>query len=143
MAARKVHKLNIAIDENYCLLGLASDEPDYKLCWMVNNELSMGFERMDDLELYHKKTERKQHFTMFQYEDEDTLLTYRIIKNRSEDGFFLEEFKNLDYVIHIQGEILTDDIDLFIHKVSGLQSVRMCVPVDLSRIKNRIRLELW
>ena len=141
--ARKIHKLNTSIDENYCILGIASDEPDYKLCWLINRELSTDFVRIDNLELFNKKADDKQLFNLFQYDDEATLLTYRIIKNRSDNGFFLEEFKNLDYIIHIQGEILQDEIAGFIQKVSKISSVRLCVPVDLGKIKNRLRLELW
>ena len=141
--ARKIHKLNISIDENYCILGIASDEPDYKLCWLINNGLSTNFIRIDNLELFHMKAGDKQVFSIFQYDDENTLLTYRIIKNRSDNGYFLEEFKNLDYIVHIQGEILQDEIDYFIQNVSKIPSIRLCIPVDPGKIKNKLRLELW
>ena len=141
--AKKTHILNTAIDENYCLLGLASDEKDYRLCWLINNELSTEFERIDNLELYLKKTDTSQIFSIYQYDDEDSLLTYRIIKNISENGYFLDKVKNLDYLIHIQGEILPDEISGFIKKISKISAIRLCVPVDLRKINDKSRLELW
>jgi len=141
--AVKKHKLDVAIDEDFCLLGLVSDEPDYKLCWSINQLLEMDFERLDDLLLYHKKLDVRQQFSNFVYEDDDSLITYRIIKNRSEAGYFLDELKNLDYLVHIQGELITEKISAFMLSISTLSPVRMCVPVDLKRIRNKERLLLW
>jgi hypothetical protein len=141
--AIKKHKLDMAIEEDFCLLGLVTDEPDYKLCWMINGSLRMNFEKQSDLILFHKKINEEQDFSNFLFEDEDAMITFRIIKNRTENGYFLEELRNLDYLIHIQGEINTMKISKFMLSLGGLEPVRMCVPCDLSRIKNHDRLLLW
>ena len=139
----KKHKLDLAMEEDFCLLGVVSDEPDYKLCWMINQNLDMNFEKQEDLHLYHRKLNEEQVFPLFSFHDDNSLITFRIIKNRCENGFFLEESKNIDYLIHIQGEINTSRISGFMHSVGSLDAVRMCVPSDLSRIKNKERLLLW
>ena len=133
----------MAFEEDFCLLGVAADEPDYKLCWMVNQALDMNFEKQEDLVLFHKKLDADQSFSLFHFKDEDALVTYRIIKNRSSHGFFLDELKNLDFLIHIQGEISTNQVDKFMRSLGILPSIRMSVPVDLTRIKNMERLLLW
>jgi len=142
MAVKK-HKLDMAIEEDFCLLGVVTDEPDYKLCWMINLSLAMNFEKQNDLILFHKKINEEQDFSNFMFEDEEAMITFRIIKNRSENGYYLEELKNLPYLIHIQGEINTMKISGFMLSLGGLENVRMCVPCDLSRIKNHDRLLLW
>jgi len=139
----KKHKLDLAIDEDFCLLGVVSDEPDYKLCWMINHSLDMNFERQEDLQLFHPRLKMEQVFSLFSFHDENALITFRIIRNRTENGYYLDELKNIDYLIHIQGEIDTSRINDFIHSVGALKSVRMCVPSDLTRIRNRERLQLW
>lgn len=139
----KKHKLDLAIEEDFCLLGVVSDEPDYKLCWMINKILDMNFEKQEELQLFHRKLDKEQVFSYFSYHDSDTLITYRIIRNRSENDYFLDELKNIDYLIHIQGEINTRRINDFMQSVGALEPVRMCVPSDLSRIKNKERLLLW
>lgn len=139
----KKHKLDLAIDEDFCLLGVVSDEPDYKLCWLINNSLDMNFEKQEDLQLFHPRLKEEQAFSLFSYHNENALITFRIIRNRTENGYYLDELKNIDYLVHIQGEINTEKINQFIHAVGALNSVRMCVPTDLSRIKNRGRLLLW
>jgi hypothetical protein len=141
--AVKKHKLDMAIEEDFCLLGVVTDEPDYKLCWMINQSLRMSFEKQDDLKLFHKKIQEEQDFSNFLFEDEEAMITFRIIQNRTDKGYYLEELKNLDYLIHIQGEINTMKISNFMLSIGGLEAVRMCVPCDLSRIKNHDRLLLW
>lgn len=142
MAVKK-HKLDMAIEEDFCLLGVVSDEPDYKLCWLINASLRMNFEKQNDLTLFHKKMNEEQEFSNFQFEDEEAMITFRIIKNRTDKGYYLEELKNLDYLIHIQGEINTMKISNFMLSLGGLEPVRICLPCDLSRIKNHDRLLLW
>jgi hypothetical protein len=141
--ALKKHKLEVAIEEDFCLLGIVSDEPDYKLCWLINQTLHIALEKRDDLELYHRKLGQEQQFSNFSYLNEEALVTYRIIKNRSDNGYFLDELKNLDYLVHIQGEIMTENIDEFLQKAGAISSVRMCLPVDLKLIRNKDRLFLW
>lgn len=139
----KKHKLALAIEEDFCLLGVVADEPDYKLCWLINQKLDMNFEKQEDLLLYHRKLNEEQVFSCFSFQDPDSLITYRIIRNRSENGYFLDELKHIDYLIHIQGEIQTGKISEFMRAVGSLEPVRMCVPSDLSRIKNKERMFLW
>ena len=139
----KKHKLDLAIEEDFCLLGVVTDEPDYKLCWMINHALHMNFEKQDDLTLFHRRLNEDQVFSYFSYDDDQALITFRIISNRAENGYYLDELKNIDYLIHIQGEINTVRIGNFMLSVAALEQVRMCVPSDLSRIKNKERLLLW
>jgi hypothetical protein len=139
----KKHKLDLAIEEDFCLLGVVADEPDYKLCWLINHALDMNFEKQDELQLFHSKLDEEQVFSNFSYHDQDALITFRIIRNRSENGYFLDELKNIDFLIHIQGDITTPRINSFMQAVGALEPVRMCVPSDLSRIKNKERLMLW
>jgi len=139
----KKHKLEVAMEEDFCLLGLVTDEPDYRLCWLLNRHLEMGFEKMDDLVLHHRKLHEEQEFSHFAYSDEEAMVTYRLIKNRTENGYFLEELKNIDYLIHIQGEIITDKIEPFLQITAKLEPIRICIPVNLQHLKNKERLMLW
>ena len=139
----KKHKLDLAIEEDFCLLGVIADEPDYKLCWLINRSLDMNFEKQDELQLYHRKLDEEQVFSNFSYHDQDALITFRIIRNRSENGYFLDELKNIDFLIHIQGDFTPTRINSFMQAVGALEPVRMCVPSDLSRIKDKERLLLW
>lgn len=141
--SQKKHKLSVAIDEDFCLLGVASDEPDYKLCWLINQQMDTSFARVDDLVVYNSKLNEQQEVALFVYHDENKMVTYRLIGNRLSTGYFLSDLKNIDYLLHIQGEIVTNEIDNFISRVVKAPGVRFCVPVNLQKIRERERLYLW
>lgn len=139
----KKHKLSVSIDEDYCLLGVVSDEPDYKLCWLVNQQTGASYARADDLRIFSAKQNAEQLVSLFIHEDEQRFLTYRLIVNRTSEGYFLPELKNIDYFLHIQGEIIPENISQVIKKLNAIPAVRMCVPVDLGKVKEREKLQLW
>jgi hypothetical protein len=139
----KKHKLEMAIEEDFCLLGVVSDEPDYRICWLINQAMGMNFEKQDDLLLYHKKLQEEQSFSLFSNHVDEAMITFRIIQNRADNGYYLDPLKKLDYLVHIQGEINTIRINAFMQAMVALEQVRMCVPVDLSRLKDKERLLLW
>ncbi|MCP4311065.1 MAG: IPExxxVDY family protein [Bacteroidetes bacterium] len=142
MAVKK-HKLHMAIDEDFCLLGVVTDQPDYRMCLLINRALGFDIRKQNDLILYHRKLDKDQVFSLFEYSDDKSLLTYRIIRNRAAEGFFLDELKNLDYLVHIQGEVSEEKVTSFFQSIAAIPDVRMCVPVDLTRIRNKERLWLW
>lgn len=139
----KKHKLSVSIEEDYCLLGIVSDEPDYKLCWLMNQQTGTSFSRVDDLKIFSKKLNEEQQVSLFIYDDEQRMLTFRLIVNRTSAGYFLPELKNIDYFVHIQGDIIPDEMNEVIGSVNKIQAVRMCVPVDLQKIRERDKLQLW
>lgn len=142
MSAKK-HKLSVSIDEDYCLLGVVSDEPDYKVCWLLNQQMNFSLARTADLKLFNKRLNIEQEVTLFKYYDDNALISYRLIGNKTSSGYFLPELKNIDYLLHIQGVIDLEEITKLIKMIGSIKSVRMCVPVDLSKIKERERLQLW
>ena len=125
------------------MLGIVSDEPDYKLCWLVNQHMDTSFTRTGDLGIFSKNLDGEQLVSQFIYEDEQRMLTFRLIVNRTSGGYFLPELKNIDYFLHIQGEIVPDDINALIRTIMSIPAVRMCVPVDLRKLKEKDRLQLW
>jgi hypothetical protein len=143
LVSPKRHKLSVAIDEDYCLLGIASDEPDYKLCWLINQQMNTSLAKVDDLLVFNSKLNEQQEVALFVYYDENKMVTYRLIGNRLSTGYFLSDLKNIDYVLHIQGDIVESEIDDFIRRLVKAPGVRLCVPVDLQKIRERDRLHLW
>ncbi len=103
----------------------------------------MSFIKTDNLAVYHKKLDVEQEFSLFYFDDENAMLVYRMISNRSDTGYFLSDLKNVDYILHIQGDLINDDISSLVANLNSIDTVRLCVPVDLSRVKEKDRLQLW
>ena len=92
--------------------------------------------------MYHKKTGVRQEFSLYRYYDEETYLDYHLIANRCEDGFLLEELKNIDYFLRISGDCEDDFTERLLVKLlkisrslvflSTPSTVSMCLAALLS-----------
>ncbi|PID92088.1 MAG: hypothetical protein CSA96_05000 [Bacteroidetes bacterium] len=140
MSAAK-HTLSFSLESDYTLLGILSDEPGYRLCWQINRALKTDFRREDNLLLYHKKLKVDQQIEYFSYHKAHS--SYRLIKNACEPGFFLDEMKNLDYFMHLEGDSPEKEIRELMNKLQTLSCIRMCVRIDKDELKSGERFLLW
>ena len=122
---RKIHKLTEKQDLDFTLIGISSDENDYHLCWILNKACELQLSKQDNLEIFHKRLEEKQEFAQFQYFDENSLLLYRLLSNRSESGYLLEELTNVDYILQVNRVIFAGD------KIRTLKKNIVLVIVDV------------
>ena len=138
--AKKTHKLEYLPDYNFLVLGITSDEKDYKLIWDINNALGWSLERKDNYRCYHQKNKIELEFPLFSYTDEDRYITYKLISNKHEGLALLEELKNLDYLLMIHDESGADEISDLSEKLKKINSIRAVFKIDIARLKNKERL---
>ncbi len=122
------------------LAGISSSENDYKLSWSLNLVLGINLVRTDNLEIYHKRLDDKQIFSQFEYFDEETLLQYRLISNRSVNGYLLEEMTNLDYLLQISGDTDEAYLENLIEKINAIEGIILAFPIDPITLKSRKKL---
>lgn len=138
---KKVHKLTEKEDYRFRLVGISSAENDYKLCWSLNQILGINLARIDNLEIYHKRLDDKQAFSQFEYFDEETLLQYRLISNRSVNGYLLEEMTKLDYLLQISGDMDEGWLESLIEKMNSIDGIILAFPLDPTTLKSRKKLQ--
>ena len=78
------HKLSLELEEEEELLatvyGIISDLPDYRLAFMVNQELGLRLQRCkEDRKLYHKAG--VINFSEFHYHEEMHMINWRLTAN--------------------------------------------------------------
>lgn len=137
---KKIHKLNEHESYDFGLIGIASPENDYRISWIFNNALDFSLVREEDLEIIHKLLDEPQLFHQFRYFDEESLLLYRLITNKCENGYLLEELAKVDFILQISGEMDTGHIDMIINKLNTLEGVTLAFPLDPSVLKSRKKL---
>ncbi len=101
---KKAHKLDFQISYDFYLFGMVCDERDYRLAWLLNRDLGLLFERMDNLTIPQSEPGLTQEFSHYLHVDENTHTGYHLIGNRSENGYLLDEIRNIDYFLKIQPE---------------------------------------
>ena len=77
---------------------------------------------------------------MYSYEEDESLLVYYLLSNRCENGFLIEELKNIDYFIQVHGDFPSSDQDRFINDLNKLDAIVASFPIDPLKLKSRNRL---
>ena len=139
---RKIHKLTEKQDLDFSLIGISSTDNDYHLSWNLNNECKLQLSKQDNLEVFHTRLHEKQAFSQFQYYDESSLLLYRLLSNRSENGYLLEELTNVDFIMQVSGEQRSGFTDRLIKQMNALDSIRLAFNIDPSGMKSVVKLML-
>ena len=138
--SKKVHKLEFKPDYDFSLIGISSHENDYRLSWGLNNSLNLKFIKNKDLEIIDNNYPEPQNFSQFSYDDEESMLNYKLIANRCLDGFLIGELKNIDFFIIILGEINDNSLDQIIKKIISMSMVIMAFRLDPTDLKSKQKL---
>jgi hypothetical protein len=138
--ALRRHKLEYKEEFDFLLFGLSSHENDYRLVWKINQDFSFNFERGKNHKIISKKTGRELEFAMYSYDDEDTFYLYYLIANKSDQGVMLEELKNIDYLIMIQGDFTEAFSNGFQNRLKKIESIQGVFKIDPSSLKNKENL---
>ena len=137
---KKSHKLIVEDDFSFFLAGISSHENDYRLSWAINTHLKMALKRMDNLQIHNPRIKQDQEFSMYQYDDPETLMHYNLIDNRCDNGFLLEEMKNIDYILKITGEA---DKNFMVHLITKLKKIDIITTafiINPAELKSRKKL---
>jgi hypothetical protein len=134
------HKLAYRESFDFLLFGLSSHENDYRLVWKINQDFSFNFERGKSHKIISKKNGEELEFPLYSYDDEDTFYLYYFIANKSEHGVLLEELKNIDYLILVQGEFTDAFSNGFHNRLKKVETIQGVFKIDPSSLKNRENL---
>ena len=139
---RKIHKLTEKKYLDFDLIGIVSSENDYRLSWTLNNTYGLQLSKRQNLEVFHKRLDDKQEFSQFQYYDENGLILYRLISNRSETGYLMEEMTNVDYIFQISGDLESGLTDQLVRKLNALDDIALAFKIDPAGVKSAHKLIL-
>ena len=139
MAIRK-HKLGYTEEFDFLLLGLVSAENDYRLIWKFNQTFNFGFERAENHKVISKNGEAEIGFSHYTYEDENTCLLYRFLSNKTDGGILMEELKNIDYFVIVQGDFSETYITSLVTNLKSVEHIQAVFQISPASLKSRERL---
>lgn len=137
---KRSHKLTVKPDYRFLLLGISSHENDYHLCWAMNQHLNFDLQKRADFVVFNTKLRENQSFSMFTWEDEEGLLTYYLLSNRCDNGFLIEEFRNIDFLLQVHGEIKKASRDKLLQSLNKIDVIITSFIIDPQTLKSRDRL---
>lgn len=128
-------RLKIEYDYDFCLIGVVSSEKDFRFCWMLNNQLNQRFAKAED------HVSGAGNHSLYSYNDENTMLEYYLIVNKSDTGKpLLEEHQHTDYFVIIKGEISDEEKRYFAEQIKKLNSVSASYLIAVESLKSKHNL---
>lgn len=137
---KKSHKLTFFEEYDFKIIGITSHENDYHLCWKINQSLDLHLVRLEDLHTFNIKFKINQDFSLYQYSDEDTMAEYHLISNRCENGYFLEELRNIDFLMKISGDMDEQFISDLLSRLRTIEGVTAAFELYPSQLRSREKL---
>lgn len=134
-------KLKLELDDDYDfdLIGICSSFTDYRLCWGINQSLSIRLERSEDYSVENKK-DGESFFSFYEYFNESTEEDYFLIKNQSYTyKKLIPEQDKIDYFLIIKNNYETN-IDDLVTKLKALDSVLTAFSFNVEDLKSKSNL---
>ncbi len=120
---KKVHKLSGLGRTTFRLIGISCHESDYRLTWSINSQLGFSFKKAENHTISNPHSGEKMEFTMFSFKIPETSLKYNLISNRCDNGFLIENLRNIDFLLQIFGEIEGGEIKKIVTAINGVDLV--------------------
>jgi hypothetical protein len=130
----KVHTL--ASDKEFRLIGIASHLSDYKLSWLLNEELDFKFHQSDDILIESAKPIESYKFSTYKYEEEGDIL-YTLFSNRSNMAILIKAHKNVDFILKIDGKVSNPELIELIEKIKKLKNILTAFEIDKNSLKSK------
>jgi hypothetical protein len=125
------------------LIGIASHESDFRVVWAINNSLKFKFVRTGNLPVRMPKYDLSAEFGRYVYEDEERYIKYSFISNRSPDGFLFPEVKNIDFIVHVNSELIEASLAASLVKsLKKIDIISGAYVLDPSKLKGIERIIL-
>ncbi|MGE0088413.1 MAG: IPExxxVDY family protein [Bacteroidales bacterium] len=120
---KKIHKLAAESNESFILIGIVSHENDYRLSWAFNQQIGLKLIKSKNIIVSQPKLEENPIFAVFKSEDEESLIQYYLITNKSEYGYLVPELKNVDYILKICGESTEETAIMLLNQIKKVEFV--------------------
>ncbi len=133
-----VEELTTEFFEDARLLGIVAPAKDYQFCWNVNNKLCFKFRNNNDIEIQLTKKKRTYFFCVYQYNEPNSSLSHYLYKNHFDGEYLLPEFKHLDYLWLLKGDVVSNDmLHELVSSIRTMSSVQLVTELTNEKIKNK------
>ena len=119
----------------YTMIGISCHLMDYRFLHMLNKELGSGFSREEDLVINSPVTKEEVTYSLFSYRDEDHRNSFYLISNYSEDHLLIQEFRNTDFIMLIEGDFKKQRKDALLMAIRKISSVLTAFEINIRDIK--------
>jgi hypothetical protein len=128
-------RLNVEYDFDFCLIGIVCSEKDFRLCWLLNNQLGLKLAKTEE------HTSGAGTHSLFSFADEPLMREYYLVANKTDTGkLLLEEHQHTDYFMIVKGEIDNEEKKYFAEQIKKIGSVSASYILDVETLKSKQNL---
>ena len=131
-------KITSEPDRNFKLLGIASAERDYRLCYMLTEVLGWQITRLANHEIELRERTTKMSVGTFKCLQPLTGSVFYLFANKSGGELLLPEAGNFDYLLKTEGAF--KGVKDLLKKIKQIESVLTASEIPVKALKNYDRL---
>jgi hypothetical protein len=128
MVKKKQHKITDPEPEDYRIIGVASNEKPFSVCWEFNRILSTGLTLGEPLKRERKAFNDHPSFMTFRAED-DHGNRFLLIENITAEGFFAENWNMFRYLFIVEGKGAEEWSARILTALKPSTMIMLCAPI--------------
>jgi hypothetical protein len=131
---KKIRRYPLSVDSRPPVygLGILTDEPGYRLCWLLNQTCPWELAMTEDLSVTMKNSSVPQNFACFK-SNPASADTVMLISNRSKEGVWLTAFEQVDFFLITSSRAAADQ---------HLESIRSTLSSKIPQIRGLFKVPL-
>jgi|SaaInl85LU_5_DNA_1037374.scaffolds.fasta_scaffold00986_9 hypothetical protein len=107
------HILKLEANVDFDLVGICSHHPDYRLCWALNEQMSLRLTKANEpFCVSNKKGGVVSEHSFYEWFDETNHIEYYFIKNKGGGKYLIPEEPQIDYFLVLRENYLLDISEL-------------------------------
>ena len=131
---KKQYILNEPQDFEFIALAINSHSKSYSLCWSLNKELGLNFEKKKD-----HCVANKMFFSRYSSLVSDGE-TYQLLSNRSKEGYLISSLKKIDYFLIIGKTMWKKIKKELLKKLNSMNNILLVFELELNKTLHANRL---
>lgn len=124
------------------LLGLVSPVKDYKMAWLINQELHLDLVKSEDIQIEFLSSPRLEisQYLLSLPHGFIQLLKNKALNTSQQLAYLIPELRNLDYFLLVQDQTHQTSIATFVEHLAKNPNIQSVVRLDVSKIKSKENL---
>lgn len=135
----KTKKLKYKPDFKFDLIGISSTEDDYRISWILNRKTGIEIQKGINLKIRNDRFENIQEFSTYITRENSCGFGIKLISNKSQDGYLIEELRNIDYFVIINSEKVSYSEDILNH-LKSYKEISAAIRISPDSLKSREKL---
>lgn len=134
-------KLNIPYKCFYKIFAISSSLKDYRASYFINNSLTIGLKKVDNLIIDNKKKSEVYSFELQKDEDSNIDFDYFLINNKTIGKQLISSLKGFDYLFLIKSEEEIPDQSAIFLALKAIAQFQIVIDVDKLSVRDNNIIE--